>query len=578
MSLLFRLSQALLNHFWAVWGLGLVGILLLSFGMFQRRRPEDRWQLAAEGRATESAQPNAFVAACFGVFLCLYIGFMLWGEDFAFQDGHSFTDYVAIGIPRPPSIWPDSGRFWPLGYGEYNLIAHLSPTATAFLAYAAIQLLVGLWFLYRVMPSPSPTLRLATLVVLLWAPAFAADFAELTYADRNVDFALCVLIFLVDRYDRSPALSSLLPAMVVTYAALYHKETTIALLGSFAGARVLLRASRQGWRSALRSPLEIGMLACCACFVSQLAITLLPAGRSSYVNELSVGRLTAASRYLTADPLLTAFLLAFGVHLFSTLRRGGKLDPLWDTLAVGGALHIAAVSMTGLEESYLMGPTEMIAMLTLLRLVPRWWRERPQLRPILAGVGGAVVAATMVFGTFRLIQRKNVVRQTQRIASFLVSHYGEPAHEKGRLYFVSEDGMVMNFVSFLGYKGLRFHRRDEPQGVAAIDVAGPNAFPDDRCVHYKDYVCRHDAIRPGDIVVRLAEDTWSTVTPPSGTTLEPLFQVNPVDFFPSLRPLLAGLYRVSPTMLGVFGNRPLPEEWLRVSATKVVAAPAPSKH
>jgi hypothetical protein len=319
-------------------------------------------------------------------------------------------------------------------------------------------------------------------------------------------------------------------------------------------------------------------LLCCACFVTELAITLLPAGRSSYVNGLSVGRLTAASRYLTADPLLTAFLLAFGCHVFSTLRRGADLDPLWDTLAIGGTLHIAAVSMTGLEEGYLMGPTEVIATLTLVRLVPGWWRERPQLRPVLAGLGAAVLAATMVFGTFRLIQRKNVVRQTQRIAAFLVSYYGEPAPEKGRLYFVSEDGMVMNFVSFLGYKGLRFHRLDEPRGVAAIDVAGPNPFPDNRCVHYEDYVCRHDAIRPGDIVIRLAEDTWSTITPPGGTTLEPLFQVSPVDFFPSLRPLLAGLYRVSPTMLGVFGNRPLPEEWLRVSATKVVASPAQPKH
>ena len=572
MSLFLRLPGALYRHFWAIWGFGLVLIVLVSAGMFWRGWRDVGFNAAADDRPPAIAKPSRLVALCFGVFLVLYIAFMLWGEDFAYQDGHWFTGFTAIGIPRPPSIWTESGRFWPLGYDEYNLIAYLSPTATAYLVFGAILLVVGMWVLYRVMPSSSPTLRLLTFVVLMMAPAFGVDFAELTYADRNVAFAVCMLVFLVDRYDRRPALSWLLPAIVVSYSALYYKETTAALFGGFAISRLLIRASRDGWRSALRSPLEVGILLSCACFGVELASILFPAGRSKYVDENFVGRLTATARYMTADPLLTVFLIAFGIHVVSTLRRGAKFDPLWDALAAGGALHFVAICFTGLEEDYLMGPTELVAALTLLRLVPRWWQERPSVRPILAGVGGLAIAATMTFGTYRLIQRKNVVHQTQRIAAFVVNRYREPSNRKERLYHLdSHETSIMNFVAFLEYKGMQLHRHGEPPGVQAPDFAGDERFLADRCVYYEDYICRNDAMRLGDVVIRLPDDTRSPVAPP-GTTLQTLFQVSPPDSFPLLRPLLAILYRVSPTMRGYFRNRPLPDDWVRVSAAKLVAS------
>lgn len=583
MSPLLRLSQILIHHFWFIWLFGLLGILIVSAGAFWKGWRDDGFRASGGERRVE--KPSAVAVACFVAFTLLYIGFMLWREDFAFQDGHAFTDYVGIGIPRPPSIWPESGRYWPLGYDEYNLIAHLSPTATVFLVFGAIQLVVALWLLYRVVPIEKPTLRLLTFALLMLAPGFGADFAELTYADRNVVFGVCLLVFFVDRYDRRPALAWLLPAVAAGYSALYFKETTAALIGGFAIARVLLRYGREGLRSALRSPLELGLLLSCACFGVQLVITLGAGGGSKYVDGNFVGRWTAAARYLTADPLLAAFLIAFAFHVVLTLRRGGKFDPLWDALAVGGALHIVAVSITGLEEDYLMGPTELVSAITLMRLVPAWWKERPNIRPVLACVGGALVVSTIMFGSFRLIQRKNVVGQTQRLANFLVAHFKEGAgKDKPRLYFPSggneyDGGTVMNLLSFLNYKGLRFHRRGEPSPVDAIDVAGPQEFEGGLCVYYEAYVCQTDTMRPGDLVVRMAEDTWVNATPPKGLTLETVLLVKPVDFFPSLRPFLAALHWASPTMRGFFAWEPLQDDWLNVSVRRVVAeSSAPSKN
>src|SRR3954469_6673565 len=179
-----RLPQFLINHFWLLWLAALAAILAVSIAIC-RAGPR------VEGGQPEEQRTKSgpLLAICSAAFLLLYLVFMFWNEDFAYQDGHSFTEWSALGVARPPSIWVGAGRFWPLGYQEYNLIAHLSRTAAAYLMYGAVQLLVGLWLLHRSMPGKTPALRSFTLAVLMLSPAFAADFAELTYADRNVTFA-----------------------------------------------------------------------------------------------------------------------------------------------------------------------------------------------------------------------------------------------------------------------------------------------------------------------------------------------------------------------------------------------------
>ena len=550
MSLLFRLTQLLVYHFWIVWLFGLAGILAVSIGI---HRSGD-WQ-----PFEPAAKSSRLQTACFGAFLVLYLGFMFWNEDFAWMDGHVFTDFSAIGITRPPSVWPNVGRFWPMGYQEYNLISHVSKTATAYLVFGAIQLIAGLWFLYEAMPAKTPALRLSTLALLMLAPAFAADFAELTYADRNVVFAVCVLVFCVSRYDREPALRWMIPPLVVSYWVLYDKETTTALFGTFAAARMLLKASRDGWRSALRSPLEIGMIIGSACFAGQLGIVLIQ--NAHYLTFGFVGRWTATGRYLTADPLLAAFLIAFAIHVVQTLRRGAKLDPLWDALALGGVLHFCAVAVTGLEEDFLMGPTELIAALTLVRLLPAFWSERARLRPILAVAASVLAAVTVTFGTYRLIQRKVVVGQTKKLADFLISYSGR---EKARLYFRDDGGQVESFVSYLSYRGLPI-RRAGAKPAGGVEVAGSEPFPGDLCVDFVDFVCKHDEPRPGDLLVHLALEPWQPAA--KEKSFQPLFESSPASFFPSLRPVLSALHRLSPTLYGVFKGEPLPDDWLRVSVT-----------
>jgi hypothetical protein len=574
MTFLTRLSYSLPNLFWQAWGFGLLMLPLVPLWMFGKSWGHPHAEPGVDGdEAVSQARPSPIAAGCFVALLVLYIGFMLWGEDFAYEDGHHFTDWSAVGRAHAPSVWPSAGRFFPLGYLEYNLLGRLSPTATVYLAFGAVQLLLGLWLLYKVMPCQSRTLRLLALTVLLFAPAFAADFAELTYADRNVVFSLCILLFAVERYDRRPTPSLLLLAIVVTHFGLYYKEITAAMFGGFALARMALKIPAVGVRRAvLQSPLEIGMVLSCAYFAVLLGLTLLPSRTSHYVESVSVGRLHAMLGYLKADPLLLLFVIVFAIHVVLAVRAGRRLDTLWDALAVAALLHFAAACFVGIEEDYLLGATELVAVLTLLRILSAWWREHRKVRPALACIVPATLAVSATFATFRLIDRKTIVRQTIELGDFLVGHLRTPAASRVRLYFpTSGEGEVMNFASYLNYRGLQVRRPAGPRKTDTVDIAGPQEFIDNHCGGHEDYVCKHDTARSGDISIRLAEDTNEMGERLAGLTQQPLFQIDPVSASSVLRPILSGLYWMSPMLRGKFHHQPLPNDWRRVSAIRVTS-------
>lgn len=578
MNFVNQLAQILTHHFGILWLAGMVGIFVVSIGMY-RTGWTYGWQGTVAEPAPKAGRPAALAMALFIIFLLAYFIFMFWNEDFTYEDGHNFTGFSAIGVTRPSSVWIDVGRFWPLGYLEYNLISHLSKTATAYLVFGAVQLIIVLWILYKAMPERSTAFRLGALVLLLLSPAFAVNFAELTYADRNVCFAICLLIVCVTRYDRRPSLVWLIPSLVVGYCALYYKEMTAALIGSFAGIRILLKASRSGWRNALRSPLEIGLILGVACFAIQLALVLLPTGTSAYINHGFVGRGTAAFRYLMIDPLVAVFLVAFVIHAVQVLRRGGKFDPFWDALAFGGLMHFCAVSVTGVVEDYLFGPTELVAILTLMRLVPSWWAGHPNLRPILGAILGVAAVVSVAFCTYRLVYRKAVVIETQRVTDFLISYYHTPGNGNPRLYFRGDYGLVVNFASYLHFRGLRVRSTGDAPQDNAIDFAGSEPYADNLCAYYDVFVCRTDIMRTGDLVVRLPEEgtwMWRTFTPPpslpSGTRLQPIYQALPANTVPSLRPVLATLHWASPNFYGVFLHQPLTDEWGSASVGQIVAS------
>jgi hypothetical protein len=301
-----------------------------------------------------------------------------------------------------------------------------------------------------------------------------------------------------------------------------------------------------------------------------LVIVLLN-GVTKYISDNFVGRGAATFRYLTADPLLSVFLIVFAIHVVRTLRRGKKLDLLWDTLAAGAVLHFCAVSVTGVEEDYLMGPTELVGALTLVRVVPAWWSEQPRLRPVFGVIAAVLAFSSICNGSYRLIERKNIVIQTTLLGDFIVDYYRTPGRQP-RMYMqadLTEMGLDMNFASYLWFRGIRMDRADRKRESNTVEIAGPPPYPDDLCVDYEPFKCRHSELRKGDLLVHLPEELAPLPELPGGTRMQLLFESLPANTFPALRPLLAALYRVTPNLRGVYHGAPLPDDWLHVAASEI---------
>src|SRR5262245_23685952 len=76
-----------------------------------------------------------------GLFLAGYIAMILARENFTYRDNSIFTLYTLRGHDIGPPIIPHIGRFFPLGFQEFNLIRHFTDTITGYgIVPAAVEL------------------------------------------------------------------------------------------------------------------------------------------------------------------------------------------------------------------------------------------------------------------------------------------------------------------------------------------------------------------------------------------------------------------------------------------------------
>jgi hypothetical protein len=144
-------------------------------------------------------------------------------------------------------------------------------------------------------------------------------------------------------------------------------------------------------------------------------------------------------------------------------------------------------------------PIDLIAALYLAREMAYWWSARPARRWLLAAATATTAAAVCIFGTFRLIEHKSVVRGTVELAAFLDRFVAEHPGTV-RVYFPDSYGWrVMNFAGYLHYR--------YPAAYERIRLRGPGGFPENRCSYWREYRCEHAiVVEPGDLIAHLPDD------------------------------------------------------------------------
>ncbi len=539
-----KLAYATIPLFWPVWLFTLAAALYIGFSSSDNWRSREPFTML-----------NAGSYAIAG-FVLPYVAFLLWGVDFAYYDNDVLLEYTVSGKLSPLGIWPYQGRFFPLFAQEFNALALIAPTPVCYHAFAALQLVAFCWLLNVALSDIPVAWRVGAVAALIMSNSVGLVFADLIYTERNVVLWLAVLIVALRRFDQSPSRLNVVAALVAAQVALYYQELVLLLVATVALTRLAVAWRREGpvrWRWLTTRPLEVGLLVCCAVFVTQFAVSMLSVDPVAYALERArVGPVHLALQYARTDPLLLVLVAGLALRA-GQVRRLADLDPVWDSLALGALVYFIALVLTGLPGTRYAGPVDTIALLFAVRQAAAWSRTMPLGRWAIGTLAVVLALAVTIFGAVRLLEYKSVVRGTVKLVQF-VEQYSASHPGELRLYFPNTAGWrMMNVASYMRYRDQRVFER--------VRFLGPHEFPGGQCVSYLSYRCeRALAPEPGDLVVQLPDDPERVEMPRA----ELQFQY---ELLPGGLP--AAVSRLVYPAAPLYDGREMPKGWLTATAAVV---------
>jgi hypothetical protein len=126
--------------------------------------------------------PRAVAAlTLLAVFLASYIAMILVWEEFADYDNEYFTLSPLKGHNIGLSISRATGRFFPLGFQEFNLIRHFTDTIIGYNVVPIVQLLIFFCILLILDAELSITARAALAILTLLTPSVLTSFSGLIF-------------------------------------------------------------------------------------------------------------------------------------------------------------------------------------------------------------------------------------------------------------------------------------------------------------------------------------------------------------------------------------------------------------
>jgi len=444
------------------------------------------------------------------LFLAGYIAMTLIWEDFAAYDDSQFTAYTLREIYLPIKVWPEGGRFAPLGLQEFNLIGHFTKTIVGYHVLPIVEVLVFVSVLMILDDQLSVAGRAVLAGLALITPSAVVSFTGLTYPERNVLLLLACLALFVKRFEQTRSAGWAVAAVVCSQVMLYLKEPVFLLLLSFAAARLILRRRNAANSGCNRLDLCIGALS--LVFVPFYAIMMFPYTSAQYLAPNRVSLTGAAGFYVEADLLVWIFAAAVAVRMYRIFR--GKATPLllWDGLACVGLVYFGTYLALRLVSPYYLAPVDLIAVLYLGHLLfVSWGAMRLRVRTAAAMLVAIVVCQNLALSTFQVLERKFFIHQKAAIASMILERYQRAPGSVQKLYFPFTGPYVLfEFPSYLSYRGVPLEEAGAGSlGDARVRIFGAKIARDGRCVPWQSFVCHAGAAGPGSLAIVLPDDPVS---------------------------------------------------------------------
>jgi hypothetical protein len=581
-----HLPHLLTSHFLLVWLLVLILVLVCGLLVSDPRHPifsSISPKKVPVGRKRFPWRPtltDGITAIAFALFVMLYVMAIFYKEDFAYYDNDQLTDYSVQGTSFPPPIWPNAGRFFPLGLQEFNVLSIFTKSPAGFHSFAVAQLMILILALLAVLNEYKIIYRTLILMAAMVAPSFVISFTGLIYTERNILFWLAIIVLCLYGHSKTKDAVYFVGCLVATHFALYYKETVVIFVVAYAGTRLLLeshfgrRAGRPWKELARENSLALGMLAVSGIYAALFLVTMLPHRNLSYVVEHREALSSVLLTYMQTDWMPAILLAVFLFRIQRWVFSGDELDPLWESLAVGALAYFFAVIALGLVSGYYLAPVDLIALLYVARVSLAWLSKPTRARfAVVAIAFVCILLHNAAYSSFRIVERKTVIRNMSEFSEFLKRYLPTSNNSSVELFFPHANGYrLMELSAYLKYKGFRLVGQTVtvPDPGPHLVVEGRESFTNYRCVDYRDYACIHvESAAAGALVIVLPDDQVSMNDVENiGKDREPLLSLKAPGIF--TRKWFRSLHAISPE----FSTSQLPEHWLRLDVFKTVLPPS----
>jgi hypothetical protein len=450
------------------------------------------------------------------VFLASYIAIILAWEDFTYYDHEFFTQGTLKGHNILLQI-TGTGRFYPLGWQEFNLIRYFTDTITGYHMLPVVQILIFFCILLTLDAELSITARTALAILILITPSVLNSFSGLIFTERNFLFFLAFLMMSVKQFERTQSIIWAVTATVSAQIMIYYEETAFLLLLGFATGRLILRCHHAEWNYDRlwdkESRLDL-------CFVSLAVIFLLYyfAAMGIHPNmDYALGTMQPRAEivfsYIRVDLLAWVFVALVLGRTYLILRRRVAPLLLWDGLAFGGMTCFLAYLYLSMFSTYYLAPVDLIAALYIGRFAVLSWKKMRSWGKIAASLLVSIVLFQDVLGSaFAMFERKNVIYGKAEIASVVERLYRNGGGNALTLFFpFASPYMIMEFASYLNYRGVPVESTvGEAGSINSIVLAARAVAEDGPCVQWMRFKC-HRVSGPvrGDLMIVLPDDPAS---------------------------------------------------------------------
>ncbi len=558
--------------FWPIWiAITVLGVFMVIWVL--PNQPRIRLE-SVPSRRHDSSQRAVILAVAFLIlFLACYIAGSLVWEDFTYYDNSNFTYETLLGHNAEIQIDTGAGRFWPLGYQEFNLLRHVTHSVTGYHALRIVQLLLLCGILLVFDEELSIKARVAVIILVLITPSILISFSELIYGEANVLLWLVCLAWFLKRFEQTQSKAWAVACVISSQFMLYYKETAFLLLLGFAVGRLLLRCwkvDQAGWDfERLRDPesrLDLCLAFLVVPFLLYYLAAMFPHYGLRYASEMHLPLVRVLASYLKLDLLVWAFLAVVLTRIIQILRHKVAPSPLWDGLALAGICCLAGYFALRMYTAYYLAPVDLIAVLYVGRLAVLSLKNMSLgVRFCALALLALVVLQDLSLSAFRMYETKNIIHAKAEMGQMIKARYESDSQNVKRLFFpFSYTFQVTEFASYLNYLGVPVEQISGSAVTSGVVLVGRRIIQDGP---WESFVC-HTASGPdpGDLVVVLPDDFTRADELNSyrreGT--EPVFSYHPRPFIPQwLRPYINHLHVVS----HLSSQRHLPDAWLNAWVT-----------